>query len=203
MYAKSFARKLLVLGFAFALAAAVPGQLLAQQAESMDMEVMGGGPPKGGNPPHSSGCDCVDPDDSHKVTVIVPKVNWIKVWPDLEICVEFDPQAQGFKTMQAQAYYSFVTNENRQKKITAKINGSLPTGVEMQVKAEDPDGSGNNAKSSGWVVLGGTAKTVVYDIKQQSAFSKTLDYKVGPKPGTSMLTPETKFVTVEYTLVDG
>jgi len=50
VYAKSFARKLLVLGFAFALAAAVPGQLLAQQAESMDMEVMGGGPPKGGNP---------------------------------------------------------------------------------------------------------------------------------------------------------
>ncbi|OUM99916.1 MAG: hypothetical protein BAA04_13040 [Firmicutes bacterium ZCTH02-B6] len=196
MNAKSIARKLLVLGFAFALAAAAPGQLLAQEAG--DFEIMGGWKPP--SPPKTD-CDCSDPDDSHKVKVIVPTVNWLQVGPDLEICLEFDPSAQSFKTMTAEASYSFFTNENKTKKITAKLSTALPSGIKMEVKAADPDGSGS-ATSNGWVELNTNAKTVVSGIKQQSASDKTLEYRVGPKNGTTMLTPGTTIVNVLYTLTD-
>jgi len=90
-----------------------------------------------------------------------------------------------------------ITAKGKKKKITARIDAAMPTGLTLMVKLEAPTG----ATSQGDVILSTTAKDVVRDIKNVKNESVGITYTLSPA-GSIPPAPTAGARTVTFTLID-
>ena len=96
-----------------------------------------------------------------------------------------------------------ITAKGKTKKITARIDTAMPTGLTLKVKLEAPTtGTGQTgATSLGDVTLSTTAKDVVRDIKNVKNESVGITYTLSPV-GSTPPAPTAGVRTVTFTLMD-
>ncbi|MCK3685533.1 hypothetical protein [Maribellus sp. YY47] len=112
----------------------------------------------------------------HKASIIIPNVALLSLQYEnssgVELC-GISPSSAG-NTIKLEAdsevsvwlNYSSICHKNQKRKVTATVEGKIPEGVVLKLKAEDSVGNGNGelGKTNGTVVLGQRPADVISGI---------------------------------------